>query len=781
MKKVSRNEICPCGSGKKYKQCCLHLDQAQDASKRAVESHAASEISGKLDAALLCHQAGQLAQAQELYVQILQLAPQHPDALHLLGTLSHQLGDNETAVELINRALDCKPDYAEAYCNLGNVFKVQGKAAQAAEMYRQAIALKPNFAQAHCNLGLVQQGVGKLNEAANSYQRAIAAQPNLAEAHFNLGVLLQLQGQLDKSITSYQQAISHKPDYAAAFNNLGVACVALGQNQLAEDSYFQALTLKPDYPEAFNNLGLVLLATGKTQAALESLYSAIELKPDYAEAHNSLGAAYKDLGQIEQAKEWYRKAYKLGQHGARVHAAMLLPQVMRDFEEIQRSRAEFEANLDELIADPVAMENPLVNGTTNFYLAYHGLNDKALQIKVAKYYEKVCPSLLFTAPHCTRTNSSRPGKIRIGFLSEYVYSHSVSLCVSKIVEALSGQGQFEVALISSHDINDLDFQNTYASFVGNRVQIPRNLERAREKIADLSLDILVYLDIGMEPLSYFLSFARLARYQCVYGGHPVTTGVGNMDYFLSSELMESALGCEHYSESLVQFPRSIFYFERPKLPSTFKTRRELGLPENRHIYMCPMKLQKIHPDFDAAIARILQKDADGVVVLFEDEKRSSWRDLLSKRFEKSIPAEERARVLFLPWIKNTADFISANAAADVVLDPFHFGIGSTAIFTFAVGTPIVTKPGVLMRGRVGLSYCKILDVMDCVADDLESYATKAVEIATDKSCRERIKKRIIQNGSEFFDNTLPIEELAVFFNRLAQGKQPVLAAQANLK
>ena len=66
------------------------------------------------------------------------------------------------------------------------------------------------------------------------------------------------------------------------------------------------------------------------------------------------------------------------------------------------------------------------------------------------------------------------------------------------------------------------------------VTLPRNLDLARRQIADQELDVLYYADIGMDPLTYFLAFARLAPVQCVTWGHPVTTGIPTIDYFLSS-------------------------------------------------------------------------------------------------------------------------------------------------------------------------------------------------------------------------------------------------------
>ncbi|MCX7145714.1 MAG: hypothetical protein NT042_05805 [Sulfuritalea sp.] len=396
-----------------------------------------------------------------------------------------------------------------------------------------------------------------------------------------------------------------------------------------------------------------------------------------------------------------------------------------------------------MIADKVTIDDPLMSvGETNFFLAYHGLNDRDLQVKVAKYYEQVCPSLLYIAPHCIKPKSDATKKIRVGFLSRFLYQHSVSLCFSQIIEALSLKEQFQVSLISNQPIDE----KLYSEFVGQRVRLPYNLVRAREMIAALELDVLVYLDIGMEPLSYFLAFSRLARTQCVLGGHPVTTGIATMDYFLSVDRMEPLGANEHYSEKLVRLPRPLVHFERPALPAQIKSRHELNLPTGRHIYMCPMSLQKLHPDFDEAIARILQLDGNGVVVLFEDWRRSWWKTALLKRFESTIPAELRPRIVFLPWLKDPADFISAIAAI--------------------TGTPLVTRAGKFMRGRVGAYFCEMFDLTECIAENTEGYARKAVEIASDPLLRERIKAKILKSNPVLYEDQKPVEDLVAFLYSL---------------
>lgn len=171
--------------------------------------HPGSGASAPLPAiqtALEHHRAGHLPQAKALYQQILQIEPNHPDALHYLGALAIHEGNHGAAVELIGRAARIRPSRTVHY-NLGNALKALGELGRAAESYRKAIALKPDYAEAHVNLGNILQAQGKLEEAAGHYRRALQFNPGLADAHVNLGNALNDQGKPGEAVASYLRAL----------------------------------------------------------------------------------------------------------------------------------------------------------------------------------------------------------------------------------------------------------------------------------------------------------------------------------------------------------------------------------------------------------------------------------------------------------------------------------------------------------------------------------------------------------------------------------------------
>jgi predicted O-linked N-acetylglucosamine transferase (SPINDLY family) len=343
----------------------------------------------------------------------------------------------------------------------------------------------------------------------------------------------------------------------------------------------------------------------------------------------------------------------------------------------------------------------------------------------------------------------------------------VSFAFSKALEGLSALEEFEIYLITDAALTDEGVAKVYPSLKHRAVTVSRDLQNAQQVVSSLELDILIYLDIGMDPLTFLLAFARLAPVQCVMTGHPVTTGIPTIDFFLSGELTETSVAQDHYSENLIRLRHVGFAFRRVEMPTLLKTRAALGMPDSKRVYLCPVMLQKIHPDFDEAVEKILRQDNNGVVLFVESAQTPEWGLQLRRRFERTIDASIRDRVVFMPWIADQKDFLCVIAQSDVVLDPFHFGIGTTAIFLCVAGTPFVTKPSNYMRGRAGYAYAKLMNIPECISSDVDSYASTALRIASDSDLRSRLKKKILENNYRIFENTEAAAEFASIFRQLA--------------
>jgi predicted O-linked N-acetylglucosamine transferase (SPINDLY family) len=340
-----------------------------------------------------------------------------------------------------------------------------------------------------------------------------------------------------------------------------------------------------------------------------------------------------------------------------------------------------------------------------------------------------------------------------------------------LVERLDRE-RFEVTVIrfepSPGDENAVAIDKAADRVVTLQPDRSRALDSVREQIASLELDILFYQDVGLEPLSYFLAFARLAPVQLTSFGHPDTTGIPNMDYFLSASLYELPGAQRDYSERLVEIPEvgTLSYYHRPAVPSQPAAREELALEAGDRVYFCPQALHKVQPAMDRIFARIVELDPQARIVLIEF--RAHQRRILEERFGRLSPALAK-RVRFVP-LAPYEQFLARLAVADVLLDTVHFNGQNTTLEAFHMGMPVVTLPGQLQRARHGFGLYTAMGFTDLIASDAEDYARKAVRVATEPAYRDMCRARIRESCGILFEDRRFIDRCEEALVRMVQDR-----------
>ena len=598
---------------------------------------------------------------------------------------------------------------------------------------------------------------GDIARAETAYWSALARSPGQPDAHRGLCVLLCGRGEAQIALQHGLEALRLRPGWADAHNCLGVALSALSRLDEAVDQFRRALQAEPGHASAHVNLGNALIEQGSFDAAIEHYVQAVALDPENSTAHLTLAMALEEDGRYADALASYGRAQALAPNdGIRIKMATLLPLFPRSSREIDELRERLDREIAALTARPLRLRDPAREvGQTAFLLPYQGRNDRDLQVKLAALYERACPDLLYTAPHCRGPGARRP-RLRVGFASGYFRAHSVGIWFNRLIALLAQNPEFEVVLIDLSGAADAELRAACARYVAPAP----DLALARGAIAREELDVLVYADIGMDALSYFLAFGRLAPVQCAMLGHPVTSGIRNVDYFISSALFEPEDAQSHYSERLVRLEALPVFIARPLPPAVPKGRARLGLPEDRSLYACPMMLHKFHPDFDAAMAAILRRDPRAEIVLFKDSRYPRRHEGLRRRFAAAHP-DVADRLRFLPWA-NLEDLMSIIVAVDVVIDTFHFSAGTTAFLVLAFGTPLVTLPGNYVRGRPTYGCYRKMGMLDCVARTPEEYVELAVRLGTDRDFRDSVRQRILQTCGTLYSDHAAVDELAAF-------------------
>ncbi len=434
-----------------------------------------------------------------------------------------------------------------------------------------------------------------------------------------------------------------------------------------------------------------------------------------------------------------------------------LPQVGHSAAALAEARAWFEAELDRLLAHPPAIPDPLgAIHRTPFFLCYQARNDRSVNARLAEFFLRACPGLGYVARHALAPCRSDGGKLVVGFISAYLGRDSVGVWYRDLVRMVIEDERFETIVFSCSDLVDPRLQAA-AEARGAYVPLGETLAEARARIEARKPDVLLYTDVGMEPLPYFLAFSRLARVQALMIGHPCTSGIPALDYFLSNVFQDGADAQAHYTEHLVRLPKIVVHVEPVRPPEAPLARAALGWEEDTRYYVCPMLLQKMHPDYDDVLARILRRDPRGEAVLFADAGRPNWQPLLERRFAHTIP-DVAGRVVFRPFAP-TREFLSILLAADCLLDTFHFSGGVTSYIALSLGVPLVTLPGELFRSRMTAGMYEQAGVTDCIARSPDHFVELALAFAADPAARAAYRARILAAHPALFATRAAVDVL----------------------
>ena len=195
--------------------------------------------------------------------------------------------------------------------------------------------------------------------------------------------------------------------------------------------------------------------------------------------------------------------------GLKLLSLLTLPVIYDSTEDVLRHRRRFENNLARLAQEKLVIDDPVrQTGNLVFYLVYQGMNDRQPMADLARLFGRAAPSLRYTAPHCLSPESAENRPIRVGFISNHFYNHTIARLNGGIIRELVANPRFDVTAFTLQRRDD-----EWARFVRDsahrHIVLPTGLADARRKIAEERLDVLYYTDIGMDPATYYLAFARL--------------------------------------------------------------------------------------------------------------------------------------------------------------------------------------------------------------------------------------------------------------------------------
>lgn len=712
-------------------------------------------------------------EAVDTYRRALQLHDD-PQTRSNLAYALKEAGDSDSSLDSLRKAVAAEPGNAALHYNLANALRDANEPDAAIEHYRHALILKPDYAAAANNLGSVLLGRGETLAALECYRRAVFFEATNGDYLANAGNAERSLRRYPQAVEALRAASALKPEFPAYHYNLGNTLrewqrqdpTAAVTSADIEAAYRRAIELKGDFADAWNNLGGFYSDDSRDEAALAAYQQALAIEPDNWRYQFNLAQRLHSSGDIDGARTAFAAGLALHEHtGARIRYETLFPAIMESEAAVAETRAALAAGLAGLLEREVAIADPMTDIAVApmFYLAYHGDGNAELMRAYTQLIRRACPAVDYIAPHCQEGRAAG-GKIRIGFASKFFQAHTIGRFFRGILRHLN-RDLFEIFAFMTPTKQD-DVTRWIAAHVDCFEVLPPTLAEARERVAQHRLDILVYADIGMEPFTYYLAFSRLAPVQCVLYGHPDTTGIPTIDYFLSGGACEAPDADTHYTETLVRLdPASTYtYYYRPENRAVHKTRADLGLPAQGHLYTCAQSMFKIHPEMDPVFDELLERDPQGRLLLFDDISQRRIA-LFKRRLQGRMRHFDR--VVFLSRLQ-LPDFLQVLHLSAALLDSFHFCGGNTSFDSFAAEAPVVTLPGRFMRGRQTLGLYQRMGFTELVAADKADYVAKTLRLANDADYARAVRRELAQRVAVIYEDVGVVRALERFFIEVVQ-------------
>jgi predicted O-linked N-acetylglucosamine transferase (SPINDLY family) len=345
----------------------------------------------------------------------------------------------------------------------------------------------------------------------------------------------------------------------------------------------------------------------------------------------------------------------------------------------------------------------------------------------------------------------------VGIVSSHLMRHSVSRYYRRLLIGLD-PARFDVRVWYSGGIRDFSTEQI-AGRVAAFEQVSEDAARTASRIREARLDMLVYPEIGMDPCHSVLGAMRLAPVQCVLYGHPVTSGLPNMDYFLGGAALEPVDADAHYREKLIRLPGLGATPERPPAAGdgSWIDAHTDGMP----LVLCLQNHLKLVPAFDATLAQIVERSGARLGFFMRNTGVGQrFRSRIEQAFREQGLDPVRTLV-FLPAQAYEA-YLGAIAHAVLVLDSPWFSGGATSLDAFSVGAAVLTQEGTLARGRQTSGMLRLLGVEELIANSEQDYIAKAVTLIADRDRTAALRERIRSRVSVLFEDRPVIEAFEQF-------------------
>jgi predicted O-linked N-acetylglucosamine transferase (SPINDLY family) len=529
-------------------------------------------------------------------------------------------------------------------------------------------------------------------------------------------------------------------------------------------------------PQAYIRLARWYRASDRHDEAFEVLRRGLARCPSTLPLYRPFIDTLAEANRTSEALDMAEQASRLHPDdlSLRLRRHLLLPIVYSTPSELDTWRGRFSAGLEELtqLFELSAAERrkawlEAIAGHGNFYLPYQGRNDLDLQRQYGRLVSRVMGSNYsqwVERPPMPQIPSD--GRLRVGYVSARFGRHSVS----KTHAAWLLDFDRKVLRVYAYSIGaGADALTDRVRHASEFRDCRGGIEATCKAIVADRLHALVFLDVGMTPAMMQLAALRLAPFQCVTWGHPVTTGLDTIDCFLSSELMEPADGEHHYAERLIRLPGIGICYEKPVIPSMLldRSRSKLGIREDAVVYLACQSTFKYLPQHDHIFAEIASQVPAAQFVFLVPNRRvgADFSARLNRAFS-AVGLDSRDRCLLLPQ-QDFFSYWNLNLVSDVYLDSIDWSGCNSTMEAIACRLPIVTMPGQFMRGRHSYAMLTQLDVTETIAKAKREYVSIAVKLGLDRTWRQTVIDQMVANYDRLYSDLRSVRALEDLYRRTA--------------
>jgi predicted O-linked N-acetylglucosamine transferase (SPINDLY family) len=283
--------------------------------------------------------------------------------------------------------------------------------------------------------------------------------------------------------------------------------------------------------------------------------------------------------------------------------------------------------------------------------------------------------------------------------------------------------------------------------------LPDQMGPRVQAIRQADLD-LVFLGTNTTAISNGITLMaahRLARVQIASVCSCTTTGMRNMDYYMSGRLSEPADAQSHYSEKLIMIdgPAHCYDFSGELFagPTETMTREGLGIPPDAVVFGSGANFYKILPEVEDVWMRILAAVPEARLILYPFNPNWSNAypvDPFMERLGAAMLRNNIAsdRVVVLRQAPNRADVLQRLRLCDIYLDSFPFSGATSLLDPLEVGLPAVVMDGSSFRALVGPALLRAIAMDELIAGDPGAYMALAIRLAGDAALRDSLKGRV---------------------------------------